>query len=385
VALALVLVAGSTLMARSFAELRDVQPGFDARGVLTVRVALPDATYREPAAKLRFYARVLEQTEAIPGVQGTAVMDWLPLTDDHNDSVMQIEDRPLPSGTVPADHALTYVSPGYFQTLKIPLREGRTLDRTSVERVSTDVVVSQAFAERYWRGGSALGKRLRPSLDGPWFTIIGVVNDVHMTALERPAEELVYFPLMIPEAKDTVVPNGVSLVLRTAGDPAALTPALRRVFRALDPGLPIYGEQPLTAIVAGATARTRFVLLMLGAASVIALAIGMVGLYGVLAYGVTLRRREIGVRMALGATARDVSRMIARSGIALATIGVLTGLLATLLATRFLQRLLYGVSPTDPAALVGSCLVLLVVAALASWLPARRASTIDPMEALRRD
>jgi ABC-type antimicrobial peptide transport system permease subunit len=124
---------------------------------------------------------------------------------------------------------------------------------------------------------------------------------------------------------------------------------------------------------------------MLGAASIIALAIGMVGLYGVLAYGVTLRRREIGVRMALGATARDVTRMIARSGIALAAIGVLTGLLATLLATRFLQRLLYGVSPTDPAALVGSCLVLLVVAALASWLPARRASAIDPMEALRRD
>jgi putative ABC transport system permease protein len=385
VALALVLVAGSALMARSFAELRDVEPGFDARGVLTVRVALPQATYREPAAKQRFYARMVEQAEAIPGVQAAAVMDWLPLTDDHNDSVVLLEDHPLSSGTVPPDHPLTFVSAHYFKALGIPLREGRTFLPSDADRLVTEAIVSQAFAKRYWKDESPIGKRLRPDLNGPWFTVVGVVNDVHMTALDQPAEELLYFPLMIPQAQGVGVPDGVTLALRTGGDPAGLMPALRTVFRTLDAGLPIYGEQPMTAIVAGATARTRFVLLMLGAASVIALAIGMVGLYGVLAYGVTLRRREIGVRMALGATARDVTRMIARSGIALAAIGVLTGLLVTLLATRFLQRLLYGVSPTDPAALVGSSLVLLVVAALASWLPARRASAIDPMEALRRD
>ena len=385
VALALVLVAGSTLMARSFAKLRAVQPGFDARGVLTMRVALPAATYPTPAARMRFYAGMLEQAQAIPGVESATLMDWLPLTDDHNDSVMQVEDHPLPSGALPADHLNSYVSPDYFRTLGIALRAGRTFDRNTIERVSTDAIVSQSFADIYWSGESALGKRIRPSLDGPWFTVVGVVNDVHMSALDQPAEAIVYFPLMVPQAKDTFVVNGVSLGLRTAGDPAALTPALRKMFRALDPALPIYGEQPMTAIVAGATARTRFVLLMLGAASVVALAIGMVGLYGVLAYGVTLRRREIGVRMALGATARDVTGMIARSGFALAALGVGTGLLATLLATRFLQRLLYGVSSTDPAALVGSCLILLAVAGIASWLPARRASAIDPMEALRRD
>jgi predicted permease len=372
-------------MARSFAKLRNVQPGFDARGVLTMRLALPAATYPTPAARLRFYARMLEQAEAIPGVQSATMMDWLPLSDDHNDSVIEVEDHPLPSGALPADHLNSYVSPDYFRTLGIPMRAGRSFDRSTVERLSTDVIVSHSFADLYWKGGTALGKRLRPSLDGPWFTVVGVVNDVHMAALDQPAEAIVYFPLMVPQTKDTFVVNGVSLALRTAGDPAALTPALRKMFRALDPSLPIYGEQPMTALVAGATARTRFVLLMLGAASMVALVIGMVGLYGVLAYGVTLRRREIGVRMALGATTRNVTSMIARSGFALAAVGVGTGLLATVLATRFLQRLLYGVSATDPAALIGSCVILLAVAAVASWLPARRASAIEPMEALRRD
>ena len=385
VALALVLVAGSTLMARSFGKLSAVQPGFDARGVLTMRIALPDATYRDPAARMRFYARMVEQAEAIPGVQAAAVMDWLPLTDDHNDTVMMIEDHPLPSGAVPPDHTQSYVSANYFRTLGIPLREGRTFLRADAERLATEAVVSRSFARRYWNDVSPIGKRLRPDLEGPWFTIVGVASDVHMTALDQPPEELVYFPLTIPQARGISVPNGVSLALRTAGDPAALTPALRSMIRTLDPSLPVYGEQPMTALLAGATARTRFVLLMLGAASVVALAIGMVGLYGVLAYGVTLRRREIGVRMALGATTRDVTSMIARSGFALAVLGVGTGLLATLVATRFLQRLLYGVSATDPTALVGSALILLAVAGVASWLPARRASSIDPMEALRRD
>jgi ABC-type antimicrobial peptide transport system permease subunit len=182
-----------------------------------------------------------------------------------------------------------------------------------------------------------------------------------------------------------LVPANVAIALRTTGNPTSLAPAVRAIFHDIDPTLPTYDEQSMTSRVDGAAARTRFVLLMLGAASLIALTMGMVGLYGVLAYGVTLRRREIGVRMALGATVTDVTRMIARRGVVLAALGIVAGLVGALGATRLLHGLLYGVSPTDPIALALTCIVLFVVALVASWLPARRAAALDPMEALRND
>jgi putative ABC transport system permease protein len=385
VALALVLVAGSTLMARSFAELRDVQPGFDPRGVLAVRVALPRTVYIDGPARLRFYDRALERMQALPGVQSVAITDWLPLSDDHNDSVITIEDQPLPPDVVPPDHILLYAGPTYFRTLGIPILSGRTFERPDATRPSSEVIVSRSFAERYWKGQSPIGKRIRSNIKGPWSTIVGVAGDVHMESLERPAEQLIYFPLMKVDEDGPLVPANVAIVLRTAGDPMALAPALRSIFRDLDPTLPTFDERPMTSLVTGAAARTRFVLLMLGVASVVALAMGMVGLYGVLAYGVTLRRREIGVRMALGATVADVTRMIARRGIVLAALGIGAGLLGALAATRLLHGLLYGVSPTDPMALVGTCMLLFAVALVASWLPARRAAAMDPMEALRSD
>jgi len=385
VALALVLVAGSTLMARSFSELRDVKPGFDPRGVLTVRVALPRATYTTDVLRMGVFDRVIERAGALPGVTSAAITDWIPLTDDHNDGVITMEDHPLPPDAVPPDHPITYASPGYFKTLGIPLVTGRTFERADAARPSLEAIVSRSFAERYWKGESAIGKRIRSDLSGPWSTVVGVAADVHMESLEKPAEQLVYFPLVTPNKDGPSVPAGVAITLRTSGDPASLAPAMRAIIHEIDPTLPTFDEQPMSARVAGAAARTRFVLLMLGAASAIALAMGMVGLYGVLAYGVTLRRREIGVRMALGATVRDVTRMIARRGIALAALGIAAGLLGALAATRFMQGLLYGVSPTDPIALVGTCALLFVVAVIASWLPARRAATLDPMEALRND
>ena len=385
VALALVLVAGSALMARSFARLRDVKSGFDASNVLTVRVALSGAAYAEPAARLRFFERALADIQALPGVRRAAVLDWVPLTDDHDDSAVQIEDQPLPSGAVPPDLPLTYVSSGYFATFGIPLVMGRTFERPDTDRPSDEVVISRALADRYWKGTSPIGKRLRAGLSGPWFTIVGVAEDVHMQSLELPPEELVYFSIARIDEKQVAVPSGVALAVRTTGDPAAISPALRAVFQAIDPALPTYDERPMAARLAASAARTRFVMLMLGVASLVALVIGMVGLYGVLAYGVTLRRREIGVRMALGATARDVTLMVARRGIVLAAVGVGAGLIGALAATRVLRGLLYGVSATDPIALALTCVTLFAVAAAASWLPARRAAAIQPMEALRRD
>jgi putative ABC transport system permease protein len=385
VALALVLVAGSALMARSFARLRQVRPGFDPRGVLTMRVSLPRATYGDPGAALRFLTAVTDEARTLPGVRAAAVTDWLPLTDDHNDTAMDIEDHPLPPSAVPSDHPVVSASAGYFVAAGIPLLAGRTFGSVDAAHPSGEVLVSRAFAERYWKGQNPVGKRIRPSLTGVWFTVVGVVGDVHLATLEQPAEEVVYFPLATPDPGGVHVPRSVAILLKTGGDPAPLAPSLRAVVHRLDPALPTFDERPMTAVVARAVARTRLVLLMLGLASLVALAIGAVGLYGVLAYGVMLRRREIGVRLALGATAAEVSRMVARRGVALAALGVATGLAAAIALTRFLHGLLYGVSPTDPLALAATSAVLLGVAVVASWLPARRAAGVNPMEALSRD
>ncbi|HET6763845.1 MAG TPA: FtsX-like permease family protein, partial [Longimicrobiaceae bacterium] len=364
-----------------------VQPGFDARGVLSLRVSLPRQKYADPAVTLAFWEGLLAQVRALPGVRAAAVTDWLPLTYDHSDSAVQVEDHPLAPDEVPPDHPLAAVSDGYFAATGVPILHGRTFARADAAHPSTEVLVSRSFAARYWKGGDPIGKRLRQGLSGRWYTIVGVVGDVHLTALEKPAEEMIYYPLASASAdsSDAQVPHGAGVVVKTAGDPAAVAPAVRAIVRRLDPALPTYDERPMQAVLGDAVARTRFVLLMLGIASLVALAIGAVGLYGVLAYGVSLRRREIGVRIALGATAAEVSRMIARRGVVLAAVGVAAGLLAAVALTRFLHGLLYGVSPTDPVALAGTSAMLLGVALLATWLPARRAAMVDPMEALRRD
>lgn len=385
VALALVLVAGSALMARSFARLRDVRPGFDADGLFTVRVALPKATYDSATKIALFHDRLLAESRALPGVREATITDWLPLTDDHNDSATEIEDHPLTENTVPPDHTMLWADPTYFHTMRIALLTGRTFGPQDVAHPVPEAIVSRSFAERYWKGQSPLGKRVRQALSKQWFTIVGVVDDAHYAGLDQPAEQMIYFPRVSPDDDGTSLSRSFALVLRTTGDPAQLAAPMRALVHRIDPSIPTFDEHPMSDLLAGSAARTRFVLLMLGVASVVALAIGAVGLYGVLAYGVTLRRREIGVRIALGAARADVSRMIATRGVLLASLGVVIGLAGALLATRFLHGLLYDVSPTDPAALAGTCLVLLAIAALASWLPARRAAAVDPMEALRRD
>ena len=385
VALALVLVAGSGLMARSFARLRDVRPGFDAERVLTLRVALPRARYGDAAAIAALHDRLLAQVRALPGVTAAALTTWVPLTSNHDDTTLSVEDHPLPENVVPNLHYIAYVSGELFGTMGIPLLAGRTFAPADAARPSTDVVVTRAFAERYWKGASPLGKRIRPFGSGPWYTVVGVVGDVHLEALEKPAEDAVYFPLATPNGTTTFVPGTVALMVRTAGEPEALVAPVRRLVQRLDPSLPTYDERPLRDVLSAAAARTRFVMLVLALASAVALTLGAVGVYGVMAYGVSLRQREIGVRMALGARPADVGQMISRHGVALAAAGVAIGLGAALGVTRFLRGLLYDVSPTDPLTLGGTCAVLLLVALVASWLPARRAAAMDPVEALRRE
>jgi putative ABC transport system permease protein len=296
-----------------------------------------------------------------------------------------VEDHPLPPNSIPRDHVESNVSPSYFATMHVPLVSGRTFGVQDPARAVPEAIVSRAFAERYWKGGSALGKRIRPGIDGPWIEIVGVAGDVHLAALDQPAEEAVYFPLVTPDSTATYAPGMVALVVRTGGDASTLAAPVRRAVQSLDATLPVYDETLMTAIVGAASARTRFTMLLLAVASGLALVLGAVGIYGVMAYGVSLRRREIGVRMALGARPVDVRQMISRQGVMLAGVGVLIGLAGALAVTRFLRGLLYDVSPTDPLTLGGTCVVLLGVALVASWIPARRAAGMDAAVALRSD
>ncbi len=385
VALALVLVASSGLLARSFAHLRNVKPGFDADGVFATQLAMPVVKYTTTTSRMQFYDRLLVQARAIPGVRDVAVTSWLPLSSNHDDAVMEVEDVPPPPNAVPRDHTKSYVSASYFSTMRVPLLRGRTFGTQDPQHADLEAIVSRAFAQRYWKDASPIGRRLRTGIDGPWFTIVGVAGDVHLTALDQPAEETVYFPLVTPDSSQTWTPGEVALVVRTDGDPAALARPVRTIAQSLDATLPIYDETLMTSLVGAASARARFMTVLLAVASGLALVLGAVGIYGVMAYGVSLRRREIGVRMALGARPVDVRQMISRQGVLLAAVGVAIGLGGALGVTRFLHGLLYDVSPTDPLTLTATCVVLLLVALAASWIPARRAAGMDAAAALRSD
>ena len=381
VALALVLVAASGLLARSFSRLRSVRPGFDASGVVVARLFAPEATYRTPASVVRLYADILERVRAIPGVRDATITNWVPLTDDHDDTVMGVEDHPLPPNGVPRVHFFINAGADYFRTMRIPLLAGRTIDAHDPTAPAREVVVSRAFAERYWPGGSPLGKRIRPGLDSEWYTIVGEASDVHLDALDKPVNDAVYFPLVMGGSGAPDVARYAALLVR--GSRSEIASAVRNAVHAVDPTLPTFDERSLDAVVSAASARARMTLALLAAASMIALLLGAVGLYGVMAYGVSLRQREIGVRLALGAQPSDVRRMISRGGLGLAAIGVVIGTACALGVTRLLRGLLYDISPTDPLTLGATSVVLLAMAFLASWIPARRASSLDPVEALR--
>jgi len=383
-ALALVLVASSGLLARSFMRLEQVKPGFDADGVVTTRLMLPKATYTSAAARLQFYDALLEKVRAVPGVQQATLGDWVPLSDDHNDTVIGVEDHPLPPGSVPDDHFVSQVDRQYFRTMHIPLLSGRTFEAPDPTRPDMEAVVSRAFAQRYWKNQSPLGKRIRPGLGSRWYTVVGEVGDAHYDVLDKPANDIVYFPVAVaPDSNSLGVPNYLIVFARSPLPAGTVTSAIRDIVHSLDPSLPTYGEKPLDEYVHAASARAREMLLLLAIASALALILGAVGIYGVMAYGVSLRQREIGVRIALGAQPGQVRRMISRAGVGLAALGVLIGVVVALGVTRFLQSLLYDVSPTDPLTLIGTCIVLLLVALAASWIPARRAAAVDPSEALR--
>ena len=248
-----------------------------------------------------------------------------------------------------------------------------------------EVVVSRSLAERFWKGKSPIGKRLTGGMtsDPLWYTIAGVVGDVHNRGLEEKPAECIYFPMVRVDAEDEWAPRSFFLVVKGRVDPTALVAPVRGVIRELDPNLPLSRVGPMREMVARSMARTSFTMLLLVIAALVALLLGAVGIYGVISYVVGQRKREIGVRMALGAQKRDISRMVLREGLTVTLTGVAIGLAFALAVTRLMIALLYGVTPTDPATFVAVPLLLAAVSLFASWMPARRAAAVDPQEAIR--
>ena len=388
IALALTLLVGSGLALRSFQRLASVDPGFDSVDVLTFGLALPHRDYGTPASRLNFYRQVVDRLRALPGAVAAAAAAAVPLEGVVNSAGYSIEGRPRAEGDEWPVFAVKNVSPGYFDAIRTALVEGRVFDRLDEERDAPVVIVSRSVARAYWPGESALGKRIRMG-DPPkeeegeqWSRIVGVVDDVHEIALHEDPTEMVYFPVASRGPVVSDFPWPMRYIVR-APNTAALAAAVREAVRELDPALPVYDVETLETLVGRARGTRAFVMVLLIVAAGLALLLGTIGLYGVVSYMVAQRRREIAIRMTVGAQASDITRLVLAEACGLALIGVTLGIGAALAVTRQLQAILFETSPLDPAVFVGVSVLLIAVCLLASWVPTRRATRVDPMAALR--
>jgi putative ABC transport system permease protein len=386
VALAMVLVVGAGLMTRSLWKLRGVQPGFESAGALTFRLALPPSAYPGTDDAVRFVVRALDAVSRVPRVQAAAAASRLPLEEqDQTLTAVFIEDQMLPPGALPRLHPVAYVTPGYFQAMGIPIVDGDSFRPLDPPNVRPEIVVSRAFAERYWPRASAIGRHLRILIGGPVYTVVGVVGDVRDAGLDRPADQIIYCPLLPPRTDARWAPRDLAFVVRASGDPAATVGAIRSEVRRLDRSLPLYRARTMTALVTQASARRELVLLLLSAASTLALLLGAIGLYGVMAYVVSLRTREIAIRIALGERPARVALALARQGLGVAVLGVAAGIAGGIGLARLLGTLLFDVAPSDPLVVALSAALVLALASLAGWVPSRRAAAVDPALALKSE
>ena len=387
-ALALMLLIGSGLMLRSFAELRNLDPGFEAEGLLTMTLSLPEATYESPELAAVFHTQALERLASLPGVLSVGAAEYLPLSGGGSGTAHRAEDVPVPPGELAPVLFYKTVTEGYFETMQTSVLAGRTLERSDHEQGLPNVVINRAAADRMWPGQDALGRRLGMTSGDSvptWYTVVGVVETVRDEALTEDPRELVYYPMVAPSGGSVAGAHTMAYVIRTAGDPSGLASTVRATVWDLDTNLPIADMREMGAIVAESTARMSFTMIALGVAALVALLLGAIGLYGVLSYIVAQRSREIGVRMALGAERSAVRSMVVRQGVLVAGAGLLVGVGGALALTRVLDSLLYGTSATDPLTYATTSLLLMAVGVFASYLPARRASGIDPMQALRAE
>ena len=389
IALALVVLAGSGLLLRTFQRLTAVKPGFDSQNVATFWVSLPRARYANDSAIVQFWSNVMQRTEALPGVRSVSVVSRLPLLPNGmNQNPFYAEGDAESATKIPPLQLYSNADGRYFETMGIPVLAGRTFNALGVQQ-PFEAIISQKTAERFWKdptGQAAIGKRFRSLPGGPFHTVVGVVGTLRDTALAGDPTAAVYFPLTaIRDSLYLQSQRTMALVVKTAIDPSAVRTPVQNVIRDIDATLPTFDVRTMPAAVRDSMAQLSFMILMLGAAAVVTLLLGAIGLYGVMAYVISLRTRELGVRVALGASPRSVAAMMTGQGLTLTMAGVAAGLVLFAVVARFLRTFLYGVAPGDPVTLAIASGLLIAIAALASWIPARRASRVDPAEVLRAE
>jgi putative ABC transport system permease protein len=390
VGVAVLLTVGAGLLLRSFVRLTSVQPGFEAANVLTFRLSAPVASYATDAAVGQFVADVLGRVRALPGVASAGATSNLPLASVPGDWNFAIEGRPVPGPREPGPVADWLVAtPGYPESMGMRLVAGRWITASDILRTPHVVVINQSTAQKYWPSANPIGARIRLGgrADTLARTVVGVVSDVSQSSLDATPRPQMYlphaqFPGTMPDTATGAV-RGLTVTIRTTRRATDLVPELRRALHDADANVPLAGVRTLDDVVRASTATPRFALAMVGAFAFLALVIAGVGVYGVVAYVVALRTREIGMRFALGAQRGDVLRLILRQGMTPAMIGIVAGLLGALAARRVVARLLFQVPATDATAFVGAAALLAMVGLVACLLPARRASRVDPVVALR--
>jgi putative ABC transport system permease protein len=378
VALSIILLTGATLLLRSFDKLVNVDPGFDPQGVLAFQVSLPGPSYRTPESHYAFFRNLIEKLEAQPGMQAAAAVQTLPLRGDY---VLSFDIRgraPLkPAETPSANYRL--ITPQYFETLSIPVLRGRAFTAQDSATGQHVAIVDEAFVKKHFGDEDPIGQgvHIGNGVDG-FFDVVGVVGSVHYGGLDATADPTMYVPI----GQDDF--SSMSMLVRVrAGDPAQLAGPVRQAVRELDPGLPAYAITPLATVVSDSVAQRRFSMLLLSLFAGVALFLAAVGLYGVVAYTVSQRTREIGLRMAIGAGPGHVMSMIVGGGMKLVLIGVAIGVAGALAFSRFVRTLLFNVAPSDPMSYALTALLLIVVAAVACYVPARRAMRVDPLIAMQ--